>query len=621
MLTPEYLDSLPDPVLELFRQVEEDILTDMARRISKMGAVTETADWQRWRLEQIQLTRSDITAQLSKLTGLTRQELSRLFEEAATQAIQADDEIYRTAGLSPGSPNDNPELLQLLNGGMQQTSGTFQNLTRTTANTATQQFERALDRAWLQVSSGAFDYQTAIRRAVKALAASGLQAITYPSGHADTLEVAVRRAVLTGVGKTTGEICLSHAEEMGCDLMEITAHPGARPSHMEWQGKIVSLSGQKGYLSKSDIGYGTGDGFKGWNCRHDWFPYFEGLSESAYPREKLREYENQTVTYNGKTLSYYDATQQQRYIERQIRRWKREYRMMDAAGQDTTQASMKLAQWRATERDFCKQTGMPRDRFRSQVEGFGRSEAARAIAQEKNLAKAQNIGYNKNKSEAKQSELGSFKTKLQSDLRIDKNYYSIVKNRFSHGSEIAKRAFNKFVPPDSVADAEYLGRPHYDPNTKKIYMSYLADSQNERGNGVTWYHEHGHLIDDAAGGISNDQTFLDLLTEDRLAYTRTYGKKHHLGTFDKVDQAISRDLSSMREQSGVSDILQAVTKGNVSGVAGHELAYWHDKRNITGEAFAHMFEAQFDAVRYREMKKYFPKSLEYFEKILQEAVV
>ena len=401
MLTPEYLDSLPEPVLKLFRQVEEDILEDMARRISKMGAVTATADWQRWRLEQIQLTRSDITTQLSKLTGLTQQELRKLFQESATQAIQADDEIYRAAGLSPGSPNDNPELLQLLNGGMQQTSGTFQNLTRTTANTATQQFERALDRAWLQVSSGAFNYQAAIRTAIKSLASTGMQAIQYPTGHIDTLEVAVRRAVLTGVGKTTGEICLAHAEEMGCDLMEITAHPGARPSHMEWQGKIVSLSGRKGYLSKSDIGYGTGNGFKGWNCRHDWFPYFEGLSETAYPREKLREYENQTVTYNGKTLSYYEATQQQRYIERQIRRWKREYLMMDTVGPycdkcDTTQASMKLAQWRAAEKDFCKQTGLDRDGFRSQVEGFGRSEARKAYWQNrKEVEKYSKIRYNK----------------------------------------------------------------------------------------------------------------------------------------------------------------------------------------------------------------------------------
>lgn len=378
MLTPEYLDSLPEPVLKLFRQVEEDILEDMARRISKMGAVTATANWQRWRLEQLGETREFIYYHLQRLTGKTQGELNALFQEAGGTALYYDDQIYRAFGLTPGKANENPELLQLLNAGARQTQQSFQNLTRTTANTATQQFERALDRAWLQVSSGAFNYQAAIRTAIKSLASTGMQAIQYPTGHIDTLEVAVRRAVLTGVGKTTGEICLAHAEEMGCDLMEITAHPGARPSHMVWQGKIVSLSGRKGYLSKSDIGYGTGAGFKGWNCRHDWFPYFEGLSESAYPREKLREYENQTVTYNGKPLSYYDATQQQRYIERQIRRWKREYQMMDAAGQDTTQASRKLAQWRATEKDFCKQTGLNRDGFRSQVEGFGRSEASRA---------------------------------------------------------------------------------------------------------------------------------------------------------------------------------------------------------------------------------------------------
>ena len=114
---------------------------------------------------------------------------------------------------------------------------------------------------------------------------------------------------------------------------------------------------------------------------------------------------------------------------------------------------------------------------------------------------------------------------------------------------------------------------------------------------------------------------MDLLTANRLAYTKAYGKEHHLGTFDKVDQAISGDFSSMRKHSGVSDILQAVTKGNISGVAGHDLSYWSIKENITSEAFAHMFEAQFDAVHYREMKKYFPRSLEYFEKMLQEAVI
>ena len=379
MLPPDYLEHAPDEVLRLVEQAQEDILADMARRIAKVGTFTETAVWQEWRLEQPALTREEIIARLAKLTGKTKAELRRLFKEAASFGLKEDDAIYTAAGLSPAPANASPVLLQLLNAGLRQTLDTFQNLTRTTANTATGQFEQALDRAWAQVTSGAFDAPTAIRRAVKDLAQAGLSAIVYPTGHRDTLEVATRRAVLTGVGKTTGEIALARAEEMGCDLMEITAHPGARPEHAVWQGKIVSLSGRPGYLSLEDIGYGTGPGFKGWNCRHDWFPFYEGVSESAYPREKLAEYDRQTVEYNGQQLSYYDATQRQRGIERNVRRWKREYTMLEAAGQDTTEAAAKLAKWRAVEKDFCKQTGLPRDSARTQVHGFGRSQASRAV--------------------------------------------------------------------------------------------------------------------------------------------------------------------------------------------------------------------------------------------------
>ncbi len=156
----------------------------------------------------------------------------------------------------------------------------------TTASQAQQAYIRAATLAEMQIESGAFDYATAIRNAVQSAAQEGAW-VSYPSGHRDRLDVAVRRAVLTGVGQTTGQIGLAYAQDMGCDLMEITAHAGARPSHAAWQGKLVSLSGRTGYLSLRDIGYNTGPGFKGWNCRHDWFPFFEGLSESAYPRSEI----------------------------------------------------------------------------------------------------------------------------------------------------------------------------------------------------------------------------------------------------------------------------------------------------------------------------------------------
>lgn len=242
MLSPDYLEHAPDEVLRLVEQAQEDILADMARRIAKVGSFTETAAWQAWRLEQLQLTREEIITRLAKLTGKTKAELRRLFKAAASFGLAEDDAIYTAAGLSPTPANASPVLLQLLNAGLRQTLDTFQNLTRTTANTATGQFEQALDRAWMQVTSGAFDAPTAIRRAVKDLAQAGLQAIRYPTGHVDTLEVATRRAVLTGIGQTCAKIQLERMREMGCNLVEVTAHPGARPEHAVWQGKIYKIN-------------------------------------------------------------------------------------------------------------------------------------------------------------------------------------------------------------------------------------------------------------------------------------------------------------------------------------------------------------------------------------------
>lgn len=124
--------------------------------------------------------------------------------------------------------------------------------------------------------------------------------------------------IITGVNQTCGKLQELRADEIGCDLMELTAHGGARPSHMSWQGKIVSRSGKKGYLSLADIGYGTATGFKGVNCRHDWYPYYEGTART-YTKEQLNAWKNEKITYNGKEYSKYDATQLQRAMERKIR--------------------------------------------------------------------------------------------------------------------------------------------------------------------------------------------------------------------------------------------------------------------------------------------------------------
>lgn len=385
MLTPDYLAHCADDILNLYQPLQDSILRDIVRRIIKNGLMTKTAAWQAARLQEVGMLYSDTLNEVSRLSGKSQTELAKTFQEAGLKAVEPDIKIYEAAGLSPPPLPLSPSALKVLTAGLEKTGGYLNNLTMTTAEAAQELYIKASTLAEMQIESGAFDYATAIKNAVKAAADGGVK-VKYPTGHVDKLDVAVRRAVLTGVGQTTGKISLAYANDMGCDLMEITAHSGARPTHAAWQGRLVSLSGRPGYLSTYDIGYGTGPGFKGWNCRHDWFPFFDGLSESAYPRQKLAEYENQRVTYNGKQMTVYDASQRQRALERRIRETKNQLVSYDEAiknGVDMqaefSQASLLLKKQEALLKDFVNKTGLRRDTVREQKLGFGKSTAQKAV--------------------------------------------------------------------------------------------------------------------------------------------------------------------------------------------------------------------------------------------------
>ena len=260
MLTPDYLDTLPDALVELWQQVEDDILRDIARRIAKADEVTETAAYQLWRFEETQALHQFVAELLTQYSGKSDAELRALLREAGIEALASDDELYRSLGFSPSDVSTSEALNNLLDAGYRQTRGTWKNLTATTANTVTGEFERALDRAWLQISSGAFDYKTAVKRAVDSLA-DHMAGVTYPSGHRDTLEVAARRAVLTGVNQTAAQLQLARADEMGCEFVETSAHAGARPEHAVWQGRVFHRGGTVVYQGKEYEDFETHEKF------------------------------------------------------------------------------------------------------------------------------------------------------------------------------------------------------------------------------------------------------------------------------------------------------------------------------------------------------------------------
>ena len=383
MLPPGYLESLPDAVIELIRGMEDAVLSKMAVRIVKYGW-TSRDQWEAERLEAVGVIRSDIVRILSEYTGQTEQAIQAAMADAGRETINQDKRYYAAASVWSDEAIDRAAINNVINSGLKRTNQTFRNLTGTLAKETAKEFTRAMDSAWLAAATGTIDPQTAGRRAIKELCAKGIQVVSYPSKHRDHVEVAVRRALVTGINQAAMAVQDELLDELDCDLVETTAHAGARPEHALWQGKVFSRFGRTpGYVTlEAGTGYGTGAGLGGWNCRHSYHPFFPGY-ESAYSDDILKEYQRKTCTYNGKELTEYEASQQQRYFERGIRRWKREYTAMDSAGLDTTQAAVKLKQWREKEADFLRQTGRRRDSSRSQVGTFGRSEAGKATWQAK----------------------------------------------------------------------------------------------------------------------------------------------------------------------------------------------------------------------------------------------
>ncbi len=389
--------------LEVHKQLQESILRDVGRRLVKNPTlVTDTAAWQAEKLQQSGMLFDDITKELSKVTKRQQEEIKAAFEEAETQIFgQYDDKVITAAGFDPMEFKKlSPAMQQIWAATLAKTSTEAINLTNTTALTSQSAYIEACDLALMQVQSGTFDYNTAIKNACMQAGSKGVN-VVYPSGWVDKLDVAIRRSVFTGVSQTAGEIQDMRADELDIDVMELSAHSGARPEHAKWQGKLVSRSEKKGYLSLTDIGYGTVTGFKGVNCSHDWFLFFEGISKRKYTDEELEALQNETVTYNGEEIPKWQAIEKQRAVERAVKESKRQLVVLDEALKNAkddglkaelqtafNNTSVRLKKQEARLKDLCKQTGLYYDNSRAQVftqatengiKNWGKSVSSKAV--------------------------------------------------------------------------------------------------------------------------------------------------------------------------------------------------------------------------------------------------
>lgn len=383
--TPELLDALPEDLAELFRALELVLLDEICSRLKAAGELNEVTVQDIRALRSHGIDLKEIKKAIRETSGISKTKLDKLLGDVVARNQQYYIDMIDLAHITqPETLVDAAEVAAIRT----QTLDTFHNLTASmgflvdagrTMLPPAKAYQWALDSAALQVQSGAINYNQAIKTAVKELADSGLKVVDYESGHQDHVDVAVRRAVMTGVSQICAKYTEQSAEYLDTPYFEVSAHVGARDkpgpspwsSHKDWQGRVYSVRTGDIYPSIYDVcGLGAVDGLEGANCRHRRFPWVEGVSERTYTDEQLEHIDDgHGCTFDGKDYTAYEATQMQRRIERTVRKLKREKAAYKAAGlhEDETAVNIRLRRLNAKYKAFSAEAGLPEQPERMRV--------------------------------------------------------------------------------------------------------------------------------------------------------------------------------------------------------------------------------------------------------------
>lgn len=604
-----YKDKYADAIEGQFYDLENRIMADIVRRIKKTGEITSTADWQLNRLYALGYSSDEVESMIMKALKATWPEMFELYDKVIDWEYVRNKTLYEQINGQFIPYEDNEQLQQWIEAAKAQTADTLKNLTQTmgiveqingqmTFLPLTEFYQRTIDAAILDITSGAFDYNSVLKRTVNTLARSGIRTIDYASGYSSRVAVATRRAVMTGITQMTGRITDYNAEKLGTEYYEVAWHANARPSHRVWQGKVWSKE-----QLVTVCGLGSVTGLCGVNCYHEYYPFFPGISERNWTDEWLREQnakEDMPRTWRGKEYTAYEATQKQRQMETSMRAQRQKVRLLEQGEADRTDITVAKARYQGQlneYREFSDAMGLTPQMERVYIDGLGRvapsqkayqqwkseqvaKAAAKTAAAYKNLAKQSNSVIIKSTGEAKNfAQLKDYVKQtygLEWDDNVDMLDFTSVREGLEGIEHIIKefpKAQSSFkrigVEKSGIMCATYSGEINFNPgyytSRQVVLDAHRPTSFHPKGNSPygSGCHEAGHilekaLIDQANGGYTfsfgvlswNDCTYAKSVVSDACKEV----KKLPEGK-GKVNSQLKREISGYAYDGGPSECM------------------------------------------------------------------
>jgi hypothetical protein len=401
MFTPSELERIPIEIQRLIIDLSLNIISDAISRIKKIDSISRTADYELYTLSRIGLSSENIRKLVQETLKLADIEIDRIYDEVIKEGYARDEFLYNAVD-KPFTPyRENTQLQQLIEAVKTQTKAEMVNITQTMGfaidlggktvfTPMAQYFQKTLDKALMEITSGAFDYNTTIKDVINEMTKSGVRTVDYASGWSNRLEVAARRAVMTGVTQVTGRITEMNMDSLDTDYVEVSWHATARTgigvnNHQGWQGRVYHWNRHNNRKIDEtypdfikSTGYGELLGLCGVNCYHGFHPFIPGISKRLYSDEQLEQLnakENAHKEYRGKEYTSYEATQRQRQFETIMRKQRQDIKLLEQAKadpNDIANAKIKYRNIMRQYREFSEKMKLPQQRERIYTDGLGR---------------------------------------------------------------------------------------------------------------------------------------------------------------------------------------------------------------------------------------------------------
>lgn len=381
----DYKNKLASKIASRYQDLEERIMQDIVRRIMKAGEITSTADWQINRLRILGYSSEDIEKEIKKALNASYPEMFELYDKVINWEYVRNKDIYEQINAEYIPFEENGQLKQITEAIIDQSFDDLENVANSLGfyldygngqkvlTPLSQVYTKYLDAACYDIVTGAFDYNSVLRRVVTQLTNSGLRQIDYSSGRANRVDVAARRAIMTAVSQITGKISEYNAQKLGTEYFEVEWHAGARPTHAVWQGRVWSKE-----QLYSVCGLGTMTGLLGVNCYHTYHLFFPGLSERNWTDDWLEEQnrkENEPREFLGKEYTLYEAKQRQRQMETAMRAQREKVKLLQAGGADQDEVILHKAKYQGQLNEysrFCRKMSLTEERERIYLDMMGK---------------------------------------------------------------------------------------------------------------------------------------------------------------------------------------------------------------------------------------------------------